>query len=108
LGGHSALTLSPAYGNGWVSCYCNVRLAEPAAYVVDRLKERGISTRRWWQSGVHAQRAYRNFSRDALPATEALGESVFGLPFFHDITEAEFSRVLEALDDALSVRRTAS
>lgn len=108
LAGHPALlTLSPEYGNGWVSCYCNVRLAEPAAAVIRDLNARGISTRRWWQSGVHAQHAYRNLSRDALPVTDALGDRVFGVPFFHDITDAEFSRVVEALDDALSVRRTA-
>jgi dTDP-4-amino-4,6-dideoxygalactose transaminase len=108
LNGHSALALSPDYGNGWVSCYCNVRVKQRAAPVIDRLHEQGIATRRWWLSGVHAQRAYRDFSRDPLPATEALGESVFGLPFFHDITDAQVSRVLEALDAALSVRPSAS
>lgn len=106
LSEHSALTLSPDYGNGWVSCYCNVRVAKPAAGIIDRLNERGISTRRWWQSGVHAQRAYRDFPRDPLPVTETLGDSVFGLPFFHDMTEAQFAHVLEALDGALFVQQT--
>jgi dTDP-4-amino-4,6-dideoxygalactose transaminase len=87
---------SPGYGEGWVSCYCNVA-TDNAALAIERLSGLGISTRRWWQSGVHAQRAYREFSRDELPVTEYLGTRVFGLPFFHDMTGDQFERICKAI-----------
>ncbi len=92
----------PGYGDGWVSCYCNVRTPNSSAQVVDRLTEDGIATRRWWQRGVHVQRAYREFSRDDLSVTEELGERVFGLPFFHDMTDEQIERTVRTLDGALS------
>lgn len=95
------VSLLPGYGEGWVSCYCNVRVDDAAA-VIERLKELGIETRRWWQSGVHKQRAYAAFSRDELPVTDMLGGSVFGLPFFHDMTAAQLDRVVSSLKAACS------
>lgn len=94
--------LVPEYGQGWVSCYCNVVLDEPAGPVIERLAELGVATRRWWQSGVHVQRAYQSFTRDALPVTENLGSRVFGLPFFHDLSEAQFEHVIDSLVAARS------
>lgn len=92
----------PGYGDTWVSCYCNVRTSAPAAPAIERLRADGIETRRWWQSGVHVQRAYQHFSRDPLPVTEHLAEHVFGLPFFHDLHDAQIERVLERFESALS------
>jgi dTDP-4-amino-4,6-dideoxygalactose transaminase len=92
----------PGYGDGWVSCYCNVRLDEPAAGVIERLAARGVETRRWWQSGVHVQEAYKSFPRDPLPVTEHLATRVFGLPFFHDLSDTQMHRVIEALEASLS------
>ena len=96
------VSLLPGYGTGWVSCYCNVRTDAPAAPVIERLKNDGIETRRWWQSGVHVQRAYQHFTRDPLPHTEAFAERVFGLPFFHDLTNAQVDRVVDRLQAAVS------
>jgi dTDP-4-amino-4,6-dideoxygalactose transaminase len=96
------LGLLPDYGNGWVSCYCNVALDQAASHVISRLAQLGVSTRRWWQSGVHVQRAYQAFTRDPLPVTDDLGARVFGLPFFHDLTDAQFDRVIDTLQIALS------
>lgn len=93
------LELLPSYGDGWVSCYCNVVAKEPAAAFIAHLHERGIATRRWWQSGVHVQQAYQEFSRDPLPVTEAFAERVFGLPFFHDMSDAEFDKVIAAVKE---------
>lgn len=94
------LSLLPGYGDGWVSCYCNVALEQDAAPVLERLAELGIGTRRWWQRGVHRQRAYASFTRDELPVTENLGQRVFGLPFFHDMTAAQLDRVVNGLKAA--------
>lgn len=92
----------PGYGDEWVSCYCNVKLDRPAAPVIEALGKRGIETRRWWQSGVHVQRAYKDFPRDPLPVTEDLASRVFGLPFFHDLSDAQLERVVEALEAGVS------
>ena len=92
----------PTYGEGWVSCYCNVVAGAPAAPLIELLQDEGIETRRWWQSGVRVQRAYRIFPRDPLPTTERLAERVFGVPFFHDMRDAEFERIVAAL--SLAVR----
>lgn len=96
----SHIELLPRYGDGWVSCYCNVVMAGDAAPVIERLLELGIGTRRWWQFGVHKQRAYEPFSHDELPVTEDLGRRVFGLPFFHDMSPAQLDRVVNGLKAA--------
>ena len=87
----------PEYGEDWVSCYCNVRLRQEAAPVIARLKAQGIETRRWWQSGVHVQPAYRSFPHDDLSVTEDISKRTFGLPFFHDMAESQVRRVVEEL-----------
>jgi dTDP-4-amino-4,6-dideoxygalactose transaminase len=97
-----AVTTLPGYGTGWVSCYCNVRTEAESETVIERLARLGIETRRWWQSGVHVQRAYRHFSKDELEVTEDLARHVFGIPFYHDLTEVEFERVIESLENALA------
>jgi dTDP-4-amino-4,6-dideoxygalactose transaminase len=102
LGNMDGVTLVPRYGDGWVSCYCNVKTSQPSETVIDRLAAQGIETRRWWQSGVHVQKAYRDFPRDPLPATEQLASTVFGLPFSHDLDETRLQRVIEGFKASLS------
>jgi dTDP-4-amino-4,6-dideoxygalactose transaminase len=97
LGKISELRLLPTYGRGWVSCYCNVATSTPAAPLIERLRECGIDTRRWWQSGVHVQPAYRDFPCDHLPVTRRLSERVIGLPFYHDMDDEQFTRVVAAV-----------
>lgn len=97
LGAIPGLALLPHYGDGWVSCYCNVATDSPAVSMIEWLRECGVETRRWWRSGVHGQPAYRGFARDPLPVTERLGERVFGLPFFPDIDDAQVERVVTAV-----------
>ena len=94
------LEMLPGYGQGWVSCYCNAMARSGAAPLIEHLRSLGIETRRWWQSGVHVQQAYSDFTRDEMPATERLAKTVFGLPFFHDITDAQFERIINALHTA--------
>ena len=96
------IDLLPGYGNGWVSCYCNVKTRAPAAEVIERLAAKGIETRRWWQSGVHEQKAYRDFPSDPLAVTEQLASTVFGLPFSHDLDDARLHRVIEGLEASLA------
>ena len=101
LGDYARLQTVPGYGEGWIACYCNVATTSDAAPVIERLREAGVETRRWWQSGVHVQKAYQDFPRDPLPVTEDLARRVFGLPFFHDLTSEQFEHVLAALSRSL-------
>ena len=87
----------PGFGAGWVSCYCNVIAADDAAQLAERMRRAGIETRRWWRSGVHAQPAYARFTRDPLPVTEVLAQTVVGVPFYHDLSEAEVGLVMAAV-----------
>lgn len=91
------VALSPHYGDGWVSCYCNVQVEAGAAQTGDRLAKSGIATRRWWGPGCHAQPAYQEFPRHPLPVTEVLAGRVLGLPFYIDISDSEIDYVVEAL-----------
>ena len=58
----------PSFGKAWVSAYCTVRVPGNASIVVDRLRVLGVESRRWWQDGVHAQLAYRNFRTTRCPS----------------------------------------
>jgi dTDP-4-amino-4,6-dideoxygalactose transaminase len=98
----AGVSLVPGYGDEWISCYCNVLLEQPAAGVIEKLASRGVETRRWWQSGVHVQEAYKHFPRDPLPVTEHLAARVFGLPFFHDLRDEQLRHVVESLKATLS------
>ena len=92
----------PAFGSGWVSCYCNISPNRGTSDAnILALSERGIETRRWWQSGVHVQQAYKAFPRDPLPVTEHLATRVFGVPFFHDLSDNDFERVASGIDAIL-------
>jgi dTDP-4-amino-4,6-dideoxygalactose transaminase len=91
------IALTPGYGQGWVSSYCNVEVQSGAMGMADQLARSGIETRHWWGPGCHAQPAYRDFARAALPVTEMLADTVLGLPSSVDISDAEIDRVVEAL-----------
>jgi dTDP-4-amino-4,6-dideoxygalactose transaminase len=97
LGGLTGVALSPRYGEGWISCYCNVNIEDGALEAGERLARAGIATRSWWGSGCHAQPAYRQFSLNELPVTAELGRTVLGLPFYLDINDSEIDFVVETL-----------
>lgn len=96
------VTLHPAYGDGWVSSYCCVRMNGDGHRIVKLLGDRGIDTRRWWRGGCHAQPGFTGLSRDPLPATQALATTTVGLPFSVDMTEKQIDRVCAVLDELLA------
>lgn len=87
----------------WVSSYGVVELpAEMAANdLAEALSDRGIETRRWWDSGCHAQLAYRDCPRVDLPNTEYLAEHMLGLPFWRGLDEAGVRGIFETLRAAM-------
>ena len=57
------------------------------------LQARGIGARKWWGDGCHRQPAFAASRHTALPVTEALADSVVGLPFFADISRRQMEQV---------------
>lgn len=103
----AGVSLSPGYDRGWVSSYCNVIVDGDVAILSAELSRRGVETRFWWQRGVHVQSAYRHWTRDRLPVTQALAPHVIGLPFYQDLSDAAFEHVLQALEASLPAARAA-
>jgi dTDP-4-amino-4,6-dideoxygalactose transaminase len=94
--------LSPGYAEGWVSAYCTVLVERAASDVERALLARQIESRRWWVDGVHRLAAYRTFTRDPLPVTEALTEHALSLPFSHDLTDDQMDAVARAVGAAVA------
>ncbi len=90
--------------NAWlpdgVSSTLMVRLPGPSAVkTAEALERRGIETRRWWQGGCHRQPAFAGLPRQPLPVSDALADSVLGLPFHTDLSGPDVDRVVDALFD---------
>jgi dTDP-4-amino-4,6-dideoxygalactose transaminase len=62
-----------------------------------RLQGLGIETRCWWGRGCHRQPALADCPRTAMPVTEALADSVLGLPFHTDISPGDIARIVAGL-----------
>jgi len=86
----------------WAAATCNIRLNnENVDEVMDRLNEKGIESRQWWDKGCHKQPAYASYPRTDLPVTEALAESVLALPFSIDLSEEEIDYITSTLSEIL-------
>ncbi len=100
--GVEAVTMAPAISEQHVRSTFNIRLlGRRAETVMPLLAEQGIGSRQWWGQGCHKMPAFQEMPRSALPVTEALGESVIGLPVSQDISLAEICDVRDAVANAL-------
>ncbi len=96
------IRFQPGWGVDWVTSVCVVQTPEGAAdRVVAALADAGIETRRWWGRGCHAEPAFADCARTALPVTERLAASTVGLPFAVDLGPAEIERIAAVLRHAL-------
>jgi dTDP-4-amino-4,6-dideoxygalactose transaminase len=103
------IRFQPGWGVDWVTSVCVVEVPDGAAErVAASLAEAGIETRRWWGLGCHAEPAFADCARTALPVTERLGASTVGLPFAVDLGRDEIERIAKALAHALDVRPAAA
>lgn len=93
-----AVTLSPGFGEGWISATCNVLFDAPAGdTAIAALEQAGIEARRWWSKGCHREPVFSDVDRDPLPATEDLVERMVGLPFSIDLAPTDIRRIADAL-----------
>lgn len=83
----------------WQSYWLAVRPQAPVTReeVMERLYERGIPTRRGVMAS-HLEPAYADL-RTSLPHTEDIAERSFMLPMHSGLSEAEQTRVLDAIED---------
>lgn len=96
-------SLAPGLSQSHLRSTFNIRLSEPDAdRLMANLGDAGIGTRQWWGKGCHAMPAFAKAPRAALPVTEALADTVVGLPFSQDITAGEIRRVRDAVDKAFN------
>jgi dTDP-4-amino-4,6-dideoxygalactose transaminase len=57
------------------------------------LAQAGIESGRWWSQGAHAHPATLAYPRTAVPATEALAQSMLGVPFYRDLGAAAIEKI---------------
>ncbi|MFO0388478.1 MAG: DegT/DnrJ/EryC1/StrS family aminotransferase [Alphaproteobacteria bacterium] len=82
----------------WVTSTSNIIVPEQAVPMLQCLKEQGIDTRRWWETGCHVHPAYRAcMVHGELPSTQWLGQSVLGIPSAIDLKEEAQDRVCDAI-----------
>ena len=86
----------------WATSTLNIQLhSSTAEYVIEKLKERGIDSRKWWLNGCHTHPAYNKFPKGKLIVTDKLGKSVLAIPFYIDIKDSEINYVVNSLQEIL-------
>ena len=96
------IVADPAHGTtNFQSCWIEVLDEHPLdrEELMMHLAEAGISARRGIMA-AHRQPAHAHRERIALPVTERLNDQTLILPLFHQMTDAEQSRVCDALATA--------
>jgi dTDP-4-amino-4,6-dideoxygalactose transaminase len=95
LSGIGNISLSPAFGAGWVSSTCNIAFDRPVAdAAAGALADAGIDSRQWWGKGCHRQPAFAAFPHDDLSVTDDLARRVLGLPFHEALDEQNIARIV--------------
>jgi dTDP-4-amino-4,6-dideoxygalactose transaminase len=99
------LPADPPHGTSNYQSYC-VRLPDSSNIsrneLMGAMQRAGISTRRGIMA-AHLEPAYAGHPHTPLPVTERLTASSIILPLFHEMTESEHDRVVDALTAALVV-----
>ncbi len=96
-------TLAPPFAGSCVSSSCNLLLDRPQAQaVIERLHAQGVEARQWWGGGCHAQPAYAEAPRGALPVTEDLARRTLALPYHPALSPADIAAIVDGLHGALT------
>lgn len=97
--------ISPESKSVWAQYTIRVKDRE---HVAARLKERGIPTAIYYPIPLHRQVAYERFPTvpGGLPVSEKLVGEVLSLPMHPYLSEQEQNRIMEAVRDAVSRKRS--
>jgi dTDP-4-amino-4,6-dideoxygalactose transaminase len=73
--------------------------------VLQALQAQGIGCGIHYPVPIHLQEAYRalGYRRNAFPVSEKTSAEFLSLPMFPELTEAQLSRVAEAVEESLAV-----
>lgn len=96
-----AFTLSPAFGNNWVSSTLTVLCPTKAEPVREYLAAHGTQTISWWGTGCHTQPAYSSCTQEPLPVTKEYGLRSIGLPFWQHLSEEKILHICMLLNESL-------
>ncbi len=97
---------SPGFGETFAGSTCVLHFSHPIADQIEKLlADQKIETRQWWGTGAHQHPATVTFPRGALPVTDVLRRSTMAVPFYRDISEAQVTRVAEAVLSATGPAR---
>lgn len=58
-----------------------------------------ISSRLWWESGLHKMPAFGHIRHGSLDETERWASTYLGLPFFPDMQDYHFEKIAHALEE---------
>lgn len=70
--------------------------------VRESLKKDGIESLVHYPRAIHQHPAYARLGRQPLPVSESLAESVFSIPLYPELSDAEVEHVAEAVSSALA------
>jgi dTDP-4-amino-4,6-dideoxygalactose transaminase len=94
--GESNVIVQEGFGDRWVNSTVVVAAEVAGAEAVSRrLTGHRIGTRRWWGGGLHRHAVFEKFPRSTVEQTEALAESVIGLPCWRDLPNDKIEMICD-------------
>lgn len=95
---NAPVTFQDGWGLDWITSVCVAHVGDGRSVeVAEALAVQGIDTRMWWGQGCHTSRAFADFPRAPLPATERLSASTLGLPYFAAMSDSDIIRLCTVL-----------
>jgi dTDP-4-amino-4,6-dideoxygalactose transaminase len=99
--GQPKVMIQQGFGDRWVSSTVVAAVEGAGAAAVGReLAANRVDTRRWWGGGLHRHAAFEKFPRGRADVTEALAESVIGLPCWRDLPNEEIRKISDIVISA--------
>lgn len=96
LQGVSGIQMQCGFGERWVASTMILATGPSGAESVWRgLSANRTGSRRWWGGGLHRHRAFENCPRLDTSYSDALADSVIGLPCWRDLPDGEIGRICE-------------
>ena len=98
--------VAPSLTKERVTPYWVLKLANSKEVkLLERLAEKAlIETRHWWASGCHVMPPFSHLAKHELGSTEELARTTIALPFWRDLSDAEWTRLENLLEDFKSAK----
>jgi dTDP-4-amino-4,6-dideoxygalactose transaminase len=85
----------------WVSSSCVLTLDSKFSptEMVEKLVQKNINSRRWWDNGCHNLKAYRKYGRTQLPITEKLAGCAISPPFYTSLEKDKIEYIVKNIKE---------